>query len=130
LALTLASFAPTVTITANVQIAPGAVSLVLTGFAPTITGAVSIVVIPPEIPTPQTGGFGHVISDTGRRLRFPFASELQPVLVKPPTANLRLATFAPIVAIAEAPVDIQEAYIALYASGALSDEEYVALIAA
>jgi hypothetical protein len=129
-ALTLTTFAPGLTITAHVQITPATASLVLSTFAPILTGITVVVVTPPFVPIPTQGEFGHVVSDTGRRLRFPLAPEFQPVIVIPRSARLQLATFAPMVAVAEGPVDITEVYTTLYAAGSLSDEEFVALIAA
>ena len=118
LALTLNTFAPTLSISVPpVVITPATVALILTGYPPDVQGDL------------HQGGYGHVVSDTGRRLRFPLAPEFQPVTVTPPTARLRLTTYQPKVTVAEGPVDITEAYTALYASGALSDEEFVALVA-
>lgn len=117
-ALTLTSFAPTVTTASGaVNVAPGKAALVLTGFAPGVQGNFF------------GSAFGHVVSDTGRRQRFPLSIEQPaPVAVMPRTARLKLAGYRPSISHASAVAFSLDELSSL--AGELSAEELAVLLAA
>lgn len=104
LALTLTTFAPTVTTSNNVTVTPPTVSLVLTAFAPTVTISNNIVVTPGTqsliistfVPVLQIG----VTPSTGSLIITGFVPNVTAgsgVTVTPLTAPLIVTTFAPAV---------------------------------
>lgn len=137
--LALSTFAPSVA--APRLVTPGKSSLVLTGFAPSANASVPVSVVPqaaalvltgysPDVAGDlRNGELGHVVSDTGRRLRFPIADELpEPVEITPGAARLTLKTYAPAITKASAVAFTLEELAGL--ADALTEEEFAVLLAA
>lgn len=108
LALTLTSFAPTVSVTANQLVTPGTASLVTTGFAPTVSVTANQLVTPGTLALSLTT-FSPTISVTDNQTVTPgtlalVITSFAPTVtatdnqtVTPSTAALVLTTFAPTV---------------------------------
>lgn len=104
LALTTATFAPTVTASDHKSVTPTTASLTLSTFAPTVTIGVNIV---PSTASLSLSTFAPTVTTTDHKTVTPttkaltlttFApSVLTPVLVTPSTKALSLSTFAPTV---------------------------------
>jgi hypothetical protein len=109
--LTLTTFAPTVTVTANQNVTPGPATLTLTTFAPTVSTPRNVIpgtaalTLTTFAPTVSTGNNIEVIPGSASLTLQTFAPTVQAgnnIEVIPGTASLTLTTFAPTV---EASID-------------------------
>lgn len=125
-ALALATFAPLVTATRNVTVSPATASLVLATFAPVVTGDPPVT-LPLAIDHPYRQRVPVHQPVPPPRIHIPVHIDLRPTVRKIRIPEPARSLPQPV---AEGTADNHEALVALYASGALSDSEYAALIAA
>jgi hypothetical protein len=103
-ALTLTTFAPTVTVTANKNVVPGTATLTITRFAPTVstprnvTPGLAALTLTTFAPTVSAGGNVEVVPGRASLILTTFAPTVAtPLTVIPGPATLTLTTFHPTV---------------------------------